>query len=54
MGLSTGAIFFYGGLTGLAVTLIAAIIIVAVQSSDRKRLRQQLDEEYGKANEVVH
>ena len=53
MGLTAGSLFFYGGIAGLAVTLIVAIIIVATQSSKRKRLRETLDEEYGKNREVI-
>ena len=52
MGLTTGALLFYGGVAGLVVTLIAAVIVVIVQSGDRKRLRDKLDEEYGKSREV--
>ena len=53
MGLTTGALYFYGGIAGLAVSLIAAVVLIAVQSGDRKRLREKLDEEYGKAREIV-
>jgi len=54
MGFATGSLFFYGGIVGLAVALIAAIIIIIVQSGDRKRLREKLDEEYGKVRGINH
>jgi len=48
MGLTTGSLFFYGGVTGLVVTIIAAVAIAIMQSGDKKRLQEKLNDEYGK------
>jgi len=47
MELTTGTLLFYGGVAGLAVTLIATVIIIILQTKSRKRVRKKLDEEYG-------
>jgi low affinity Fe/Cu permease len=46
--MTTGAMFFYGGLAGLGVTFITTVIIALVQTGDRKKLHRKLDEEYGR------
>jgi hypothetical protein len=53
MGMTMGSIFFYGGVAGLGATIVAAVIVIIVQSGDRKRLRNKLDAEYGKAREAL-
>ena len=47
MELTTGQIFFYGGLTGMAVIVLISIVIIIVMSGSRKRLRNKFNEEYG-------
>jgi hypothetical protein len=47
MDITTGTVFFYGGLIGLGVTFIATVIVTLVQRGDRKRLHNILDGEYG-------
>jgi len=42
-----GEILFYVGIIGMAITLVVAIIVIAVLSGSRRRLRRKLDEEYG-------
>lgn len=49
MALTHGEILFYGGILGLAVTAIAAVIVTAILAGSRKRLRKKLDREYGKS-----
>ncbi len=48
-----GELLFYGGIAGMAVTLIVAIIVIIVMSGSRKRLRRKLKEEYGDENNHV-
>jgi hypothetical protein len=48
MDLTIGNILFYGGLCGLALTLVAAAISAVVLGIGGVRLRARLDEEYGK------
>ncbi len=45
--LTPGEMLFYGGIAGMAITLIAALIVVIVMSGSRRRLRKKLKEEYG-------
>ncbi|MCD7785515.1 MAG: hypothetical protein LUH18_08090 [Oscillospiraceae bacterium] len=47
MSFTPGQLLFYGGLLGIAVTLVATIIVIVVLSGSRKRLRRKLNEEYG-------
>lgn len=47
MSLTPGEMLFYGGIIGMAVAAAAAIIVTAVLSGSRKRLRRKLNEEYG-------
>jgi Na+-transporting methylmalonyl-CoA/oxaloacetate decarboxylase gamma subunit len=47
MNLTPGEMLFYGGIAGMAIVLITAIIVIAVLSGSRKRLRRKLNEEYG-------
>lgn len=47
MNLTPGEILFYGGITGMVIVAVAAIIIFFVLSGSRKRLRRKLNEEYG-------
>ena len=48
MGVTPGEMLFYGGVIGMAIVAVAAIIVAAVLSGSRKRLRRKLDEEYGR------
>ena len=48
MDLTEGTTLFYGGLCGLALTLVAAAIVAIALGLRGRRLRAQLDEEYGK------
>lgn len=47
MNLTPGEMLFYGGIIGMAITLVIAIIVIVVLSGSRKRLRRKLNEEYG-------
>ena len=47
MGFTPGEMLFYGGIAGMVAVAIVAIIVVAVLSGSRKRLRRKLNEEYG-------
>lgn len=42
-----GELLFYGGIAGMAIVVLVAIIVIAVLSGERKRLRRKLNEEYG-------
>lgn len=43
-----GEMLFYGGIAGMVLTAIIAIIVLIVMSGSRKRLRRRLNEEYGR------
>lgn len=45
--MSLGEILFYVGLTGMAAIIIAAVITAILLSVKKKRLQNQLDNEYG-------
>jgi len=47
MGLTPGETLFYGGIIGMVVITVVAIIVIAVLSGSRKRLRRKFKEEYG-------
>jgi hypothetical protein len=47
MNFTPGEMLFYGGIAGMAITLIAAAIVITVLSGSRRRLRKKLNEEYG-------
>ena len=47
MDFTPGEMLFYGGITGAAIVLVVAIIVIAVLAGSRKRLRRKLNEEYG-------
>ncbi len=47
MALTPGEMLFYGGLAGMAITLVVALIVIIVMSGSRRRLRKKLKEEYG-------
>ena len=47
MGFTPGEMLFYGGIAGMAVVVIVSIIVIAILSGSRKRLRRKLNEEYG-------
>ena len=49
MELTTGGMFFYGGIVGLGVTVLVAIIAGIVLGGGRKNLRKKMDEEYGRS-----
>lgn len=46
MSFTPGEMLFYGGLLGMLIIAIVAIIVVAVLSGSRKRLRSDLKQEY--------
>ena len=45
--LTTGELFFYGGITCGGMALLLLLITSIVFASSRKRLRKKLDKEYG-------
>lgn len=47
MNFTMGEMLFYGGLAGLAVMFVVSVIVIAVLSGSRRRLRRKLNEEYG-------
>ena len=47
MNLTPGELYFYGGIAGMAIVAVAAIIVAIVLAGSRKRLRRKLNEEYG-------
>ena len=47
MNFTPGELLFYGGIAGMAVVVIVTIIVIAVLTGSRKRLRNKLSEEYG-------
>ena len=47
MSVTPGELLFYGGIVGMALTVIAAIVVIIILSGSRKRIRDQLNEEYG-------
>ena len=53
MGPETGSMLFYGGIAGIIVTSISAIIVFIMLSKDKKKLMEELDEEYGKNKQGV-
>lgn len=48
MNFTPGEMLFYGGITGMVIVAIISIIVIAVLSGSRKRLRLKLNEEYGR------
>lgn len=47
MSFTPGEMLFYGGIIGMLIVIVAAIIVIAIFSGSRKRLRRKLYEEYG-------
>ena len=47
MNFTPGEMLFYGGIAGMVIVAVVAIIVFAVLSGSRKRLRRKLNEEYG-------
>lgn len=47
MDLTPGEMLFYGGIAGMAIVLIIAIVVIIALSGSRKRLRCKMNEEYG-------
>ena len=47
MNSTPGEVLFYGGIAGMAIVFIVAVIVVIVLLGSRKRLRQKFNEEYG-------
>jgi len=45
--MTQGEILFYGGIAGMGVIAVAAIVVIIVLSRSRKALRKKLDAEYG-------
>jgi len=48
--LTPGEMLFYGGITGMVITLIVSIIVIVILSGSRKRLRRKLNDDYGSKN----
>jgi len=44
---TTGELLFYGGIIGMCIMVVAAIIVTATLASSRKRMRSTFNEEYG-------
>ncbi|MCL2068302.1 MAG: hypothetical protein FWH00_00210 [Oscillospiraceae bacterium] len=42
-----GAILFYGGIAGMGIAAIAAVIAAVILGSSKLRITKKLDEEYG-------
>ena len=42
-----GAMMFYGGIAGMGLVLIAAVVAALILSRSKARLTKKLDEEYG-------
>ena len=53
MNLSNGEMLFYGGIAGMAVTVIVSVIIVIVLAGSRKRLRKKMNDEYGDNSDII-
>lgn len=47
MDFTPGELLFYGGIAGMTIVSIAAVVVIIVLSGSRKRLRRKLNEEYG-------
>ena len=47
MNFTPGEMLFYGGIVGMAAVAVIAIIVIAIMSGSRKRLRRAMNEEYG-------
>ena len=47
MDFTPGEMLFYCGIAGMVIIVVVSIIIIAVLSGSRKRLRRKLNEEYG-------
>jgi hypothetical protein len=48
MNFTPGEMLFYGGIAGMIVVAAVAIVVAAVLAGSRRRLRQKMNEEYGK------
>lgn len=48
IGLSSSEIIFYGGITVMAATCVLAVICIIVFTLTGKRLKERLEQEYGK------
>jgi len=42
-----GAMMFYGGIAGAALTLVATIVVSIVMKNSRKNIIRKLNDEYG-------
>ena len=47
MNFTPGELLFYGGIAGMAVVGMLAIVVGIILVGSRKRLRRKLNEEYG-------
>ena len=47
MNFTPGEILFYGGIVGMIMVFIVAIVVAIVLSGSRKRLRRKLNAVYG-------
>lgn len=50
MNFTPGEMLFYGGIAGMAIVFVVAIVVIIVLSGSRKRLRKKFKEEYGEKN----
>jgi hypothetical protein len=48
LGLTTGTLLLYVGIGGMGLTFIIGIITSIVLGGNRKKLKNKLDEEYGR------
>ena len=48
MDLTPGEMLFYGGIAGMVVVGVAAIVVIIILAGSRKRLRRALNDEYGR------
>lgn len=46
--MTMGKWLFYGGIAGMVLVFVTAVVILSVMARQRRRLRGKLDAEYGK------
>jgi len=46
MNFTPGEMLFYGGITGMVIVTVTAVIVIVFLAGSRKRLRRKLNEEY--------
>lgn len=50
--MTNGEMLFYGGILGMGVALLLAILLFVLLRHGRKKLQRKLDDEYGKQEDV--